>query len=168
MGTWVVKEAQIQLSLYDELRARGHLYIMPNISWSWLSWEADLISFTRAGYMNEFEIKVSRCDFKKDFDKPKHRQFRHGIGSPRTPNYFWYVATPRSFPLCIPDYAGLIEARPHRANFGIVVFSEIRKPKLIHKVKVPDEGKLAMLNACTMKYWKLHRVAKPGCEVTYD
>lgn len=33
------------------------------------SFEADLLAMTQAGYLHEVEIKVSRADFKKDFEK---------------------------------------------------------------------------------------------------
>ena len=116
-------EASIQLNLNYELRSRNHMYIIPNVSWSWLSWEADLISFTRAGYMNEYEIKCTKQDFMNDFSKRKHQMV----------------------------------ASIHPANLGLMVFEVVKKPVMIHKLKVPDKGKLAMLNAGMMKYWNAAR-----------
>lgn len=36
-------------------------------------WEADLVSVTRSNLIHEFEIKISKSDFRADFKKVKHR-----------------------------------------------------------------------------------------------
>ena len=59
----MLDETKIQYHLYQDLIAKGHEIVVPNVSWSWLLWEADLISITKAGYMNEYEIKISKQDF---------------------------------------------------------------------------------------------------------
>ena len=150
----MIDETRIQFALSTELLSRGHQYVMPNISWSWLYWEADLISFTKAGYMNEFEIKISHADFVKDFSKRKHQHLRRG-GGIRTPNYFWYVAPLKAIPVCIPDYAGLILVGENGRYKNQLGLKFIKKPKLLHKVKVPDKGVFAMLRAMMFKYWDL-------------
>ena len=38
--------------------------------------ESDFFSVTGAGYAQEVEIKISRSDFKADFKKRKHEDFR--------------------------------------------------------------------------------------------
>lgn len=40
------------------------------------SWESDKLIWTKAGYIYEFEIKISRSDFKNDF---KHKKEKHVI-----------------------------------------------------------------------------------------
>ena len=98
-------EARIQYSLFNELYKRGQRIILPNISWSYLRWEADLISVTKSGFLHEYEIKISLSDFKNDFKKKKHNTLRRNhpnmIG---VPNYFWYVAPEKTVPMCIPDF----------------------------------------------------------------
>lgn len=42
---------------------------IPNLSWSLLDYEADLIVMNKTGYITEFEIKRSFEDLKKDFKK---------------------------------------------------------------------------------------------------
>jgi len=42
---------------------------IPNLSWSLLPYEADLVIMNKTGYVTEFEIKRSFEDFKKDFKK---------------------------------------------------------------------------------------------------
>lgn len=38
-------------------------------------WESDFFFMSKSGYAVEVEVKISRSDFKADFDKPKHRLF---------------------------------------------------------------------------------------------
>ena len=62
-------EREIQAALYCDIVNRGHRYIVPNSGV--FGWEADMISCTRAGYINEWEIKISRSDFLADMKKIK-------------------------------------------------------------------------------------------------
>ena len=39
-------------------------------------WESDKLIWTKSGYIYEFEIKISRSDFKNDF---KHKKEKHII-----------------------------------------------------------------------------------------
>jgi len=152
----MLDEARIQFSLYSELLARGHEIILPNVSWSWLNWEADLISITKARYLNEFEIKISLSDFKKDFDKRKHNYFRHS-NSHRMPNYFWYVAPIEAIPICIPDYAGLIEIWEGERD-GRIWLKEIKRPTKIHGRKLESLDVYSMLRTIMFKYWNLAKI----------
>ena len=147
-------EQQIQNALYHELLHRGHKIIVPNVSWSYLNWEADLISITKADYLNEFEIKISKADFEKDFTKRKHYWFKKpsGIKSHRMPNYFWYVAPIKAIPICIPDYAGLIEVIQNR---HYIVLDQVKKPVVLHKKKIPVKDIMAILRTIMFKYWNL-------------
>jgi hypothetical protein len=109
--------------------SKGHVIVLPNISYSWLSWEADMISITRNDYLYEYEIKTTASDFKADFKKPKHRAFKNPNISRRVPNYFIYVALIEAIPVCIPDYAGLyqvIEAKS--SSIPRIQIVEIKKP----------------------------------------
>ncbi len=47
-----------------------HQFVTCNVAWMY-SWECDLISVNK-GMIHEYEIKVSRADFKQDFKKRKH------------------------------------------------------------------------------------------------
>jgi len=85
--------------------------------------ECDVLQVTKAGYWVEYEIKVSRADFKADARKQvtagryssRHRTapLKHDLlrtGSTRGPNRFYYV-TPLGLitPEELPEFAGLIE-----------------------------------------------------------
>jgi len=88
-------------------------------------WESDCISVTKTLMYTEYEIKVSRSDFKNDFNKVsskygngvnKHkyyaeRVFRKWRGSniPR-PKYFYFVTPKGLLNLSdVPDHCGLLE-----------------------------------------------------------
>ena len=157
----MLDETKIQYLLYQELIARGHEIIVPNVSWSWLYWEADIISITKAGYMNEYEIKISKQDFKADFKKRKHNSFkrcsfREGA---RVPNRFWYVAPIKAIPICVPDYAGIMLVyEMERGKFKDLRLQIIKQAPLIHKNKVGQEGKNSILRSIMFKYWNLAQI----------
>ena len=155
----LMDEAKIQLALYRELLSRGHEIITPNVSWSWLNWEADIISFTRAHYMYEFEIKISKADFLNDFTKRKHGRMKIASTIPmhhnfRMPNYFSYVAPESAMPLCIPDHAGLIEVYVSE-RYKKISLIEIKKPPLLHKNKPDTKAIFSILRTMMFKYWNL-------------
>lgn len=52
----------------------NHQYILVN---SYVfNWESDLFSVTKTGNVYEVEMKISKADFKKDFEKEKHLLFQ--------------------------------------------------------------------------------------------
>ena len=144
MKTLKYNEKQIQRSLFYDLNERSVPIIIPNVSYSWLFWEADLIGVSKAGYMSEFEIKISKSDFLKDFKKRKHRYYPKGPYNNRIPNYFWYVAPFDAIPICVPDYAGLKLVKTSKFN-NLIYIEDIKKAPLLHKNKVGEKGSIAML-----------------------
>ena len=100
-------------------------------------WEADVAAATKTGLIHEFEIKVSRADFKNDFhkhayhkDESKHNRMAKrlhgevipGVNNERylklgyklatywTPNYFWFCSPIGILKADdIPDHAGWLE-----------------------------------------------------------
>lgn len=94
--------------------------------------ELDVISVSKSGYVSEFEVKVSRSDFKADAKKRKWQWYenpRLQILSAQCPNYFTYV--------CLK---GLIQESDLKDYQGLIWIIDneiitIRKPKIIHKHK---------------------------------
>lgn len=153
-------EARIQRALFYRLTDKGHEIVVPNVSHSWLYWEADVISFTKAGLMHEFEIKVSRQDFRNDFTKRKHADMKRilsngGKHCARIPNYFSYVAPEKAIPLCVPDYAGIIAVYEAGQYGDRIRLSQVRKPVQIHKQKPPEQAARKILRTLMYKYWTL-------------
>lgn len=116
-------------------------------------WEMDFFALsTENGVGTEFEIKISRQDYKRDYKKLKHKFFRHGYTNEKVslkrnriiqlrkkyyPNRFCFVAPEGIIPKNdIPKYAGLIEIR----SIGNRTFlKEVKKPPIIHQEDLRDK-----------------------------
>jgi len=73
-------------------------------------WESDFVSITTSGFAHEYEIKISKSDFKRDSEKVWKHKVLLDRYEPKTakPNYFWYVTPPGLVELAeVPEYAGL-------------------------------------------------------------
>ncbi len=154
-------EGTIQFRMWAELLSRGYKAVMPNVSWSWLHWEADLISVTQADYWHEYEIKCTKSDFVKDFEKFKHRHLKRALTYfDRIPNYFWYVAPIKAIPLCIPDYAGLIVVAEDDTvkTWPAMGVEYVKKAKMLHDQKLCTEGYTSMLRSVMFKYWDMVKI----------
>lgn len=108
--------------------------------------ECDVISISKSNYIYEYEIKISRSDFKADFNKDKHklmlernctkiRMIKENNQKVKdtlylTSNYFYFVVPVGLVSIDeIPEYAGLIYMDTN-LNFEI-----IKKAPLLHKEK---------------------------------
>jgi len=96
--------------------------------------ETDIIAISKSDYIYEFEVKISKADFKKDFIKEKHiniiNENATKIIKDETsfilPNYFNYVVPANLLTIDeVPEYAGLIYFNEDLS------FDVIKKPRLI-------------------------------------
>ena len=72
-----MNESEIQDYLYRHFFS-GRQYGIPNIFL--YEWESDFLSVTRAGYVHEYEIKITKSDFNADSGKVlKHQLLEAGI-----------------------------------------------------------------------------------------
>jgi hypothetical protein len=122
--------------------------------------ECDVLSISKADYIYEYEVKISRADFKKDFIKEKHTfiinekytRIRKGELVYLLPNYFNFV-TPKDLISIdeVPDYAGLIYMNEDSS------FTIIKKPKLLHKTKANEAfiRKVAHNLSCKLIFKKI-------------
>lgn len=88
----------------------NHQYILVNTFV--FNWESDLFSVTKSGNVYEVEMKISKADYRKDFEKEKHFYFKHaGAGrvherDPRERTDFgihnWYHVPGSHRPVCAP------------------------------------------------------------------
>ncbi len=94
-----------------QLRFINHKYQINNAFI--FDWESDFFSVSDSGYVYEVEVKISRSDFKDDFNKVEKHKLLESV-NPDTcrlkPNKFFYAA-PKGLlsTAMIPPYAGLIE-----------------------------------------------------------
>jgi hypothetical protein len=99
-----------------------------NVKYLFSDWEIDVLSMNKNDYLTEYEVKVSRSDFKADAKKKKWQWYEKRIET-MISNYFYYTC-PEGLILEneIPAFAGLIYA----TNEGLKV---IKKAPLLHKKK---------------------------------
>jgi hypothetical protein len=67
---------------------RRNYLVIPNVSWGFLNYEADMLVVTKSRYCTEIEVKISMADWKKDFEKRKHKR---GLRDDRI-KYQYYAA----------------------------------------------------------------------------
>jgi len=120
--------------------------IMLNCMYSY--YEADILRITAAGYFHEYEIKVSKSDFKNDFvaKAEKHRKLKAKTWV-KGPCCFWYMCPANLIqPEEVPEYAGLIWINPH--------FVEKKKAPRLHKEKFSDKRIAHILRKGYGRYWR--------------
>ncbi|MCK9475522.1 MAG: hypothetical protein M0R46_06380 [Candidatus Muirbacterium halophilum] len=135
----------IESSLVSHLYEKRHSPITTHFTGYGLS-ECDVISVSKSNYIYEYEVKISRSDFKADFKKKKHKlmlerkctkykMIKENNQKVKdtiylTSNYFYFVVPEGLVDINeIPDYAGLMYITENH-NFIL-----IKKAPLLHKVK---------------------------------
>ena len=154
---WSEKLIQQQLR-YSFLSPSSVKYFTENLNV--YDWESDVLKITKSGYAYEFEIKISRGDFKNDFKhkKKKHLLLENKENNSKMPNYFYYVV-PEGLVTEdeVPEYAGLIYV--HATIIGnsrvYYQFQEIKAAPKLHTNKI-DENNLKLIDKFYYNYihWK--------------
>ena len=165
-----IKEADIQLALSYRHVYKGQLAV-PNVTMSW--GECDLLAVSLAGYVTEYEVKISIADLKREWKKqrwnPDSFRWRDSAyeAFQRVVKFYW-IAVPENLvakakPL-IPDHigAGLISIG-ESSHFGGAfrgwrVLEEVHRPRLNRKAKaLTPERWIQLGHKGTVKYWNLAR-----------
>jgi len=156
-------ERQVQEAVYVYCAIKNHEIIVPNSCV--FGWESDVVSVNKTGFIAEFEIKVTRADFKADAKKERasllvnpaqKTWFGKDVTHPR-PNYFFYVV-PSGLITAeeVPEYAGLIYAERHveghRLYYGTA--REIKPAARMHRDKITDWQRKQLARALTGRYWR--------------
>jgi hypothetical protein len=146
-------------------RRRGQRYstVMPNCTppcW----YECDLLAITKAGYMYEFEIKLTRSDYRADAKKgalplycrpfrqdtrTKHEQLadhdRNG------PVRFWFIVPANLVSVDeLPDWAGLLYlcGSPSWPSF-----EDVRSAPRLHNNRMSEDMKDSIRQNLYWRYW---------------
>ena len=127
-------------------------------------WECDVAELTGAGYLREYEIKLSRQDFRADAHKEAYflhnRKNKHELlaqRSPVGPCQFWFVAPANVLPLSIiPEWAGLYEVRKEDRPYARAYLYEVKKAPRLHDTKVTPEVRDHMVGVA---YYRFHNLA---------
>lgn len=154
-----LKSGDIESALCMHLYEKRHSPITTRFKGMGLQ-ECDVVSVSSSGYIYEYEIKISRGDFRKDFIKEKHEymaegkstRMRKGEVQYLSPSYFSFVV-PEGLvqPDEVPEYAGLIYMS-ERGTFEVV-----KKAPLLHKEKATDKfvRQLAHNLTCKLVFRKM-------------
>ena len=118
---------EIQMAVGKMQVLKSHYPVVENLARALCGYEMDVVSFSKSGYLYEFEVKISRADFKADAKKGKMEVY--GVDNRVSPNYFSYVC---------PD--GMIKPEEIDSRAGLFYYKDgqldaIRWPKFIHKDK---------------------------------
>lgn len=152
-------EKKIQAELFRIRRSACRL-MMPNYSpRGW--WECDMLAVTKAGYWNEFEIKLSLQDYAADWSKQKGSETKHGrlaaslerdSAGPKT---FSFVMPAELAELVEPpDYAGVIGVEARGRWLGFRVYKPA--PRL-HSEKFNEKQTKQLLTSAYWRYWNLRQ-----------
>lgn len=155
-------EEYIQKKLEGFFAESTKKYVIENLYV--FSWESDKLIETRSGLIYEFEIKISRSDFKNDFKKknkhvilegkethiptfdglePKYKEKyekNYLVSHFKKPNYFYY-AVPEGMidKEDVPDYAGLIYVMPDDGEFKFNYLKLVKMAPKLHDTKYTDD-----------------------------
>lgn len=121
----------------------GRELVMPNYTpEGW--WECDVASISDAGFLTEYEVKVSRGDFMRDFKKEKYiggasmeKHDRLMLDNPFIKEYWFVCPAMMIQEKEVPSYAGLIYASREQNDWAIgrVVLNVVRQAKRFGNVK---------------------------------
>lgn len=163
-----LNERDIQIALYLQFM-NNSIALVPNTYQH--SGESDMLRVMPSMLTAEYEIKLSRADFKADMKKPKHKRFEQGVARPTLqglfgnytftakrnviPNRFSFVV-PENLVMIedIPPYAGLYYAieRTHNYRHSVNI-KEVKKPPLIHSDKFSPGEMQRLFKSCMYKMW---------------
>lgn len=155
-------EEYIQKKLEGFFAESTKKYVLENLYV--FSWESDKLIETRSGLIYEFEIKVSKADFKNDFNKKDKHVILEGkethiptfdglepiykemyeknylVSHFKKPNYFYY-AVPEGLITVdeVPEYAGLIYIIPDDGDYHFTWFRIAKQAPKLHNVKYSDD-----------------------------
>ncbi len=153
-------EREIQNRLFWDVHTS--LILMPNFTpprW----FECDLFAVTQAGYMREYEIKLSVADLRADKKKSQRSrdtgwqdEYKHDLlsrGDARGPKQFWFVVPEKLVLLAgeVPTFAGLLTVRDNR---GRIMLHEARPAPVLHKEKVSPKAIEYARKVCYHRYWR--------------
>ena len=163
-----MNESKIQNALYEGLLA-GSQICVPNYTPSnW--WECDLMHITKAGYMVEHEIKLSKSDFMADAKKEKfgmavgrsgnQSDFKHDLlrqGDSRGPRQFWFVVSQSIVDsIEIPEFAGLkVVSETVYGTQTYLDINVVKKAPFLHKEKVHPSVVSHAESVFYYRYWNL-------------
>lgn len=149
-----MKTIDIETAIAREFNYRNNL-IVPCVSWGFDIHECDILICSKAGYLTEIEIKISKSDLLAE-KKKAHKHNDNRIKS-------FYYAVPiemKDYAIeLIPENAGLLSAR--KSESGLVTIKTEKNcipNKNAKPIEIYEQYKLARLGA--IKIWTLKEKLK--------
>lgn len=160
----MIKESHIAISVKEIFKTAD--FVIPNVSWAFIEWEADLLIITKAGRINEVEIKVSVADFRADAKKDKWLKASINQRFNEIINCFYYAMPLEIYDKVkneIPAFAGVITYNQRNKTASI-----IKKAKINRSAKyVSSDDKLKLARLLNFRYWnivnKKQRIKNNAC-----
>lgn len=156
---------------YWGMQDRNANIIVPNIYFG--SCEADVLELTPAGYLHEYEIKISRSDLFGDAQKvvkgnyhrtedglwrreriSKHQELQNGA---RVNTFNFVVPTGLISTEECPSWAGLIYASWYGDR---IMFNQVKNPKRLSKEKLGTEKVIRQMYRSTYFRFHIYHLAK--------
>lgn len=129
--------------------------------------ESDFLTVSTSGYMTEYEVKVSRADFRQDFKKSCSKRTPQGWRTRETVlkhdklaggayglKHFYFIAPEGIIPHDeIPEHAGLIEVTlHHKGNINLQTNVVKKAPRLPKFLRITDKQKADITSKFYYKY----------------
>jgi hypothetical protein len=115
-------------------------------------WECDILRITKSSHLVEYEVKVSRADFKADASKECRWQSKYdNIKAGGRVNRFFYVVPEGIIHKDeVPDWAGLIYAIKIKGH-NQVVFNTVKMAKMLSRFPMAPTSYKKIANNLSLK-----------------
>jgi hypothetical protein len=157
------------------MKRRAANKIIPNVFIG--NYEADIFEITKAGYTSEYEVKISKADFKSDANKNNgyysnaETGFKHKINYKKDElargdrvNYFYYIVPEGLINKeDLPNYAGLIYVKKITTTYythskgyydkELLVYNIIVSAPKLSNEKINQNQFLKCMESC---YYRFH------------
>ena len=156
-----MKTPEMECALASWFDYRVNL-IVPNVHWGMNMHECDLLIVSKAGYVTECEIKVSRHDLKKDAEK------LHGHNGGRVIKFLYFALPERLLAqgnvidedvvAMIPERAGILVVRDKEPGDRSPRVRRAREPQPNRNAtKMPDSERYKVARLGALRIWNLKR-----------
>lgn len=157
-------EAEIQVIIGKDRVLAGHSIVCSNINHLFKG-QQDVLSVTKSGLAIEYEIKISRADFKRD--KAKNKEFTFDANTIANADSFYLSKIVNQFYYVVPDgLIGIHELPEYAGLFYVTSRGSLileKKAPLIHKHK---HDLLAIYKKISTVYQERHFLG--CCRLTYE
>jgi len=154
----------IQSYINDVIRNKPQTKVFPNTYIG--SWECDIVELTKSGYLYEYEVKITRADFKADAKKYRlgnekidgvwhtcNKSKYSVLQSGSRVNYFYYLVPKDLISVDeVPEFAGLIYID---ITYVHPYFKVVKPAPKLSKEKITEKRIIKLLESTYYRYHSL-------------